>query len=1406
MAGRNQRDVALVIKARDEATKTFDAVADALQNLVESQSELGSGTAGTQNRLSQFTNILLALDKAAGDVSTRFDAASNSVAQMQQRAAANTTRFDELTREAQSLTRVVELLAAESDKAFIGPRRNGLTDALRSAKTDLNRLNGEISSLSSAITRDLQGVAGSTSPLQQLAMTERAVADASALARASIEQETKALHDLEAQAKALTPLQARINGVTGVDRPDATGSASAAAPVLALADAQFKVTEARNAEIQKLKQQEAATASLAREQEAQKKASTFLVDTGSGKSARESAQVFADAETEALKQAEAAHKAFEDRVKQGVAAMQAEDAAVARLRSELDPTAAIMARAAAEQAKLNDWVKRGKITDIEAAQAKKLLEQATKDTIAAQKQANANTPKVSLFGLRPYETQNLLFQVNDIFTQLSSGASISQTLAQQGGQIFQIFQNRVGPAIAAAFSNPFFLGAAAVLGTFVVGLVEANAQLERMRTFNADIAANADGGFYDVQALEASTKALDRYGLSAEQALNAVRELARNNVAEDQIVAFGVAAKNLSDTLGTDLDAAVKQVATSFTKGFEAVDKLDQSMNFLTAAQREHIQTLFEEGRAGEARAEAFRIFSERQEDAARKSRGPWSEAARALGNAWDTLIGAIANSAPIRATIAAFDDLADSITTVLNRLSGFRDLEQIRRDIRAINNEAAVLRASDLSFDPFGIKAKRIKELQEQLKKLLEEEKAAIAAGSSGATGVPKDTVNVDSEQQRKADQRIAEAAQERLAREKQISNEKRIQLAIDKAAREAADAGASAAGISQAKATAEAEERAKIAKETAAAEKSAASERERAIQQFNSRVIGAEGGGGKNPFSTAQGFGQFINGTWLEQFKKVFGDQAKDLTNAQILSLRNNQTIAKAIIDNYARENARFLESFGAKVTAGNLYLAHFLGPDKAKRVLQADSGTPVDQLLSQDVINRNKGYLMTNGRARTAGELRDFIAKRVGDTGAAQSAGEVEISKLLEENKQRQDDFNASVEKGNQDRQESINALTAEKGLMGEQLIAAQRKAAMDKAESDLRQKVADANKNLKPGETEIVLTEEQIKKTRELTAAQFDLAHAKDVAAAKRAAVDNPVADLTAQRDAIQQQIEFAQRAGDNSPMAALEASLVSVNEKLKEAQANQLAFYEAIAAGGEAARAEYGLTAEALQAIIDKINAAAASQPNLQTQFLMTGKQINETFAAGAANAFDQFAQKVAAGENVMKSLKQAFLQFASDFLRQIAQMIIKQAIFNAIGGATGSGGGGLGGGIAGAIGGLFKHDGGRLGGGRSRAINPAVFVNAMRLHSGGVPGLGPNEVPTILERDEEVLTRSDPRHILNGGKNAKGAAPVIKVEPKIVNAIDAGDAMSKGLDTRVGQQAFLNFITANREAVKQSLG
>jgi len=229
-------------------------------------------------------------------------------------------------------------------------------------------------------------------------------------------------------------------------------------------------------------------------------------------------------------------------------------------------------------------------------------------------------------------------------------------------------------------------------------------------------------------------------------------------------------------------------------------------------------------------------------------------------------------------------------------------------------------------------------------------------------------------------------------------------------------------------------------------------------------------------------------------------------------------------------------------------------------------------------------------------------------------------------------------------------------------------------------------------------------------------------------------------------------------------------------------------------------AALGLTAQQIDTIKLKLEASRPAAENLGRQFLMTGQQINQSFAQSAVSAFDRLAQAVAQGQNVLSSLRDAFLQFAADFLRQIAQMIIQQAIFNAIGGSTAGGSGGFGGFISGLFGGMF-HEGGVVGeGGTPRLVDPSWFNSALRYHTGGVVGLRPNEMPAVLERGEEVLTADDPRHVNNGG--AGGGATNIRN----VVVFDPAEALKAALGTKVGEKAFFTFVRENKGAFQAAVG
>ncbi|NMM46572.1 hypothetical protein HH303_18925 [Rhodospirillaceae bacterium KN72] len=76
-----------------------------------------------------------------------------------------------------------------------------------------------------------------------------------------------------------------------------------------------------------------------------------------------------------------------------------------------------------------------------------------------------------------------------------------------------------------------------------------------------------------------------------------------------------------------------------------------------------------------------------------------------------------------------------------------------------------------------------------------------------------------------------------------------------------------------------------------------------------------------------------------------------------------------------------------------------------------------------------------------------------------------------------------------------------------------------------------------------------------------------------------------------------------------------------------------------------------------------------------------------------------------------------------------------------------------------------RHSGGMADRGLTRTVPAALFAGAPRYHSGGV--VAPGEVPAILKRDEEVLTRSDPRHRYNFGRGSGAASgPTFNIDAR----------------------------------------
>ncbi|MFQ6549984.1 peptidoglycan DD-metalloendopeptidase family protein [Aestuariibius sp. 2305UL40-4] len=151
------------------------------------------------------------------------------------------------------------------------------------------------------------------------------------------------------------------------------------------------------------------------------------------------------------------------------------------------------------------------------------------------------------------------------------------------------------------------------------------------------------------------------------------------------------------------------------------------------------------------------------------------------------------------------------------------------------------------------------------------------------------------------------------------------------------------------------------------------------RAVDALVEQIIKVESAGiatARNSRSTATGLGQFIESTWLRMMRDYEPELVATMSRADLLALRTDPELSRRMVMNLARENESYLKTRGHQVTAGRLYLAHFLGPVGADRALKAPDEATVLEIMGAAVVNANpflRGYKIADLEAWADRKMR-------------------------------------------------------------------------------------------------------------------------------------------------------------------------------------------------------------------------------------------------------------------------------------------------------------------------------------------------------------------------------------------------------------------------------------------------
>jgi hypothetical protein len=317
-------------------------------------------------------------------------------------------------------------------------------------------------------------------------------------------------------------------------------------------------------------------------------------------------------------------------------------------------------------------LRRAGVDTANLAKEEERLTQVATEAAAAQAEIDGETNGSSNFlGLNVQDATNLGYQINDIFTQLASGASIFTVLAQQGPQIWQIggvqaYIAALGPLL------PILLAVAAAIALVAATVKRANDRAAELNSATAYVKALGDQGTLTAKQLADASTAMQDLGVSAEDARKLTRDFSNDGLDPQFLEAFTQAAKNAADVTGKDFKDAFEALTGAMKGGYDQVVALNEEFPVLTDAELTQIKAMYDSGDASEARRAVFERFFDKMQEGADNLNGPWSNAVDNFQKAFTRLLDYLGTTTVVKQFIKEIDEALIGLNYLLLRARGF--------------------------------------------------------------------------------------------------------------------------------------------------------------------------------------------------------------------------------------------------------------------------------------------------------------------------------------------------------------------------------------------------------------------------------------------------------------------------------------------------------------------------------------------------------------------------------------------------------------------------------------------------------------------------------------------------------------------------------------------------------------
>ncbi|WP_319172969.1 phage tail tape measure protein [Pseudomonas aeruginosa] len=325
--------------------------------------------------------------------------------------------------------------------------------------------------------------------------------------------------------------------------------------------------------------------------------------------------------------------------------LDAERAGLARLLGQINPTVAALDRLDDMQQRLTRY-KNLRLVDAETVaeytERLKAMRNALGDAEGSMNRTGMSAKALST------NMRMLPAQITDIVVGLSSGQAPLTVLLQQGGQLKDMFGG-IGPAARAVggyiagLVNPYTIAAAAA-GALALAFYQGS--VESSRLTNA-LVKNGNAAGTTAGQLSVYAQQVGAGNAAVAQAASALTQLAgagnQLTILYPKIAAAAISWSKVTDQSVEDVVGSFNDLAKN---PVDAVKKLDDQLNFLTASQYANIQSLQEQGRtmdaariATDAYANALASRSTEMEQNLGVVEQAWNGLKSAAKSAWDAML-----------------------------------------------------------------------------------------------------------------------------------------------------------------------------------------------------------------------------------------------------------------------------------------------------------------------------------------------------------------------------------------------------------------------------------------------------------------------------------------------------------------------------------------------------------------------------------------------------------------------------------------------------------------------------------------------------------------------------------------------------------------------------------------------